>query len=148
MALRTAVGLGARVSPQRRVKPDVAVLMPQSSPEPIFVARVRESFRNKHPRFSVEKEIGISVLSFRQVGIHIEIVGFCFDHSDYVVGWDRKPEARGVAVHELRDDLLASVVELLRLEVETLDRASERIAKQLHFRLPVAFTPSALRNAR
>src|SRR2546426_8923370 len=50
------------------------------------------------------------------------------------------PEAGGVAVHELRDDLLASLVELFGLEIETLDRASERIAKQFHFRLSVAFT--------
>ena len=77
-----------------------------------------------------------------------EVVGFGLDHADYVVGGDRQPEAAGAVVHELSDDSLASLVKLFGLEVETLDRASERIAKQLHFRLPVGFTPSALRNAR
>ena len=43
---------------------------------------------------------------------------------------------------------LAALVKLFGLEVKTLDWASERIAKQLHFRLPAGFTPSALRNAR
>ena len=61
------------------------------------------------------------------------------------IGSLKPPERRSM---KSAIDSLASLVKLFRLEVQTLDRASERIAKQLHFRLPVGFTPSALRNAR
>ena len=126
----------------------MAVLVSESSSEPVFVARIREPFRNQYPRLSVEKEIGMSVFFLRELGIHIEIVSLGLDHADQVIGRDRKAEAASVEIHEVNDDPFAPVIKLLRLEVETLDRASERIAKQLHFRLPVGLTPSALRNAR
>ena len=57
-----------------------------------------------------------------------------------------KPPA--VQIHEIGDVPFAAFVKLFGTKEETLDRTSERIAKQLHFRLPDDFTPSALRNAR
>jgi hypothetical protein len=59
-----------------------------------------------------------------------------------------KPEAARMSVHEGSYDLLTLFVQLLQLEIKPRNRSSERIAKQLHFSLPVAFTPSALRNTR
>lgn len=48
--------------------------------------------------------------------LHIEIVGFCFEHSHYLVSWNRQPESAGTTVHEVPDDPLASLVKLLGLE--------------------------------
>jgi hypothetical protein len=123
-------------------------LIPKCSPEPIVVARVRKPLRNQHSRLPVEKEIRMPAFFFGKVGIHVEIVGFPLDHADHFVGRNRKPEAARVAPDEVCDNPLTLLVKLFRSEVETLDRASERIPKQRYFRLPVDFTPSAFRKAR
>src|SRR6266481_1376751 len=118
--------------------------MAQSGPKPGFIARVREPPRDLHLGLALEKEFGISVHTFRQVGIQVEVIGVCLDHSDYLVGGDRQPEAAGTVVHELSDDSLASLVKLFALEIEALDGPAQRIAKGHHFFLLPVFTPSAL----
>lgn len=47
------------------------------------------------------------------------------------------------------DDPFAFYIQFITFKKKTRNWTSERIAKQLHFRLPIGdFTPSALRNAR
>ena len=75
----------------------MAVLVSKSSSEPVFVAWIREPFRNQYPRLSVEKEIGMSVFFLREIGVHVEIVGLALNHADQIIGRDRKPEAASVA---------------------------------------------------
>src|SRR5208283_2960885 len=77
----------------------MSILMAQSGTEPVFVASVGEPPRYLHSGLTVDEEFRKSILAFRQVGIHIEIVGFGFNHADYLVSWNRQAEAAGTTVH-------------------------------------------------
>src|SRR5208282_4558188 len=126
----------------------MAVLVADGHPKSVLIPWIREALGNPHNRLPVCKEIGVSVFLLRKVGVQVEIVRVHLDQPDKVIGGNRKPEAATMSVHEIRDFSLTAFVKVFGFEVEARNRTSERIAKQLHFRLPGAFTPSALRNTR
>src|SRR5208282_246725 len=94
---RMGVQLLRAFSPERSVKPDMAIFMAKSEAKTVLIAWVRKPRGDLHSGPSVEKEVGVSVLSFGQVRIHIEVVGFCLNHPDYVVRGNRQSVAAGVA---------------------------------------------------
>ena len=117
--------------------------MAQRHTEAIFVSRIRKPLRDADPGLSLEKEIRVPVQLFWQIRVHVEVIRFHLDHADDVVGGNWKAETGRVTIHETRNDLLAFPVQLVDIEIQAANRASERIAKQLHL-LAVPSHPGAL----